>query len=64
MENLLLQIDTWIADMKYDLSRDNNSEQNKYEAMLQILRLEEARDLLKRVGPNDNIPQNLIIERA
>jgi len=62
MENLLLQIDTWIADMKYDLSRDN-SDANPHELMLQIIQLQQARALLNGIGHNDNIPQNLIIEK-
>lgn len=61
MEDLLKQIDTWIADMKYDLSREN-SDASPHELMLQTIQLQQARALLDGIGPNDNIPKHLIIE--
>jgi len=53
MKNVTEQIEKWIADIECDLSRDWC--EDKITPMLQLLKLQQARDLLKSVGQNNNI---------
>jgi len=53
MKDVIIELKKWIADIECDLSRDWY--EDKITPMLQLLKLQQARDLLKSVGQNNNI---------
>ena len=55
MEKVVIELETWIANIECDLSRDWC--EDKITPMLQLLKLQQARDLLKSVGQNNNIEE-------
>lgn len=53
MNEIQSKIQTWIDDINYDLKQDWFDD--KITGMIQVIKLQQALDLLKSVGENNNI---------
>jgi len=55
MEDILLKLEEWSENMNFDLNQDWC--ENKTHQMFQLFKIQQAKDLLKSIGKNQNIPE-------
>lgn len=55
MKEVIETLESWVSDIKYDLTTDWND--NKHLESVQLMKLESAIALLKSIGENRNISE-------